>query len=275
MIGIFTVLIVQYYIVFEDTFLYFFPVIISHSVQIIHNIIFFVIYAAFGKDQLGAYSYDIVSNIQFWFTLIITTSIALIPVILSRKVDNLFLNNIINNLRNGNFEEDCLKKIYTKKIEHMTRCTRSIIKFKKFLNDQRNYEPDNYVDKKMKDFVELYKNNRKSNVDKNHNQNLEVKMTEQLAETEIKNHYTDREYIRARSMDLKSNFFKTIQTINMKLKNRRRRSSFKEVKELYATDEAKVSNLKIDDENEMEEKQKNESPVNQPKLFKNNENKEP
>ena len=144
MIGILTVLIVQYYIIFEDTFLYFFPVILSHSVQIVHNIIFLVVYAAFGKDQLGAYSYDIVSNIQFWFTLIITTSIALIPVILSRRVDNLFLNNIINNLRNGNFEEDCLKKIYTKKIEHMTRCTRSIIKFKKFIKMGPRLIPDRH-----------------------------------------------------------------------------------------------------------------------------------
>lgn len=176
---------------------------------------FFALYGALGTDQLGAFTFDIVSNLQFWFTLIITIIIALVPVIISKKVDNLFLNNIINNLRNGNYEEDCLKKIYTKKIEHMSRCTRSIFKFKKFLHQKKEYEPDNYVDKKMKDFVEMYKNNRKSEKNNYMNEVNQLNVN----------------YIRAKSVDVKSNFFKTLQSINNKIQNNKRKLSLNENKE--------------------------------------------
>jgi hypothetical protein len=153
-----------------------------------HNIIFFALYSAFGTDQLGAFTFELISNLQFWFTLLITISIALVPIIISRKVDNLFLYNIINNLRNGNYEEDCLKKIYTKKIEHMSRCTRSIFKFKRFLHENGEYEPDNF-----KEYDQF-----------------------------------NIRYIRAKSVDVKSNFFKTLQSINFKIRNNKRKLSLKD-----------------------------------------------
>jgi len=208
---------VQYYIIFEDTYLYYGPVIIAHFVQIFVDIIFFVIYPLFGNDQLGAYTFDIVGNLQFWFTLVITCAIALTPVIISRKVDNLFLNTIINNLRNGNIEDDSLKKIYTKKIEHMSRCTRSVFKFKKFLNEKREFEPDNYVDKKMMEFVELYKSNKKS--EKN------------LLDPKFGNRA-----VRANSLDIKTNFFKSLQSINQKIKNKQNIPDIKEIKEYFSND---------------------------------------
>jgi hypothetical protein len=161
LLGVLTVLIVQYYIIFQDTFLYSTPVIIAHSVQITFNIFFFVVYGFLGNDQLGAYTFDIVSNVKFWFTLIITLAIDLLFVIISRKIDILLSDNIINNLRNRKYEDDYLKKLYIKKLEHMAKCTRSIAKFKKIYKQIDQYQAENYADRKMKEFVEMYRKNKR------------------------------------------------------------------------------------------------------------------
>jgi hypothetical protein len=160
LLGIMTVLIVQYFIIFQDTNKYFFPVIMFHSIQILINIILFVTYASFGSDQLGAYTFDIVSNIKFWFVLVITLAIDLLFVIISRKIDNLLSDTIINNLRNSKYEHDYTKKLYIKKIEHMSKWTRYVARFKKIYNNN-NYEADTYADRKMKELVEKYRKNNK------------------------------------------------------------------------------------------------------------------
>jgi hypothetical protein len=166
-------------------------------------------YAVLGNDQLGAYTYDIISNIQFCFTLIITLAIALVPVIISRKVDNLYLNNIINNLRNRKYEDDYLRKIYTKKLKHMSKCTRSVVKFKKIYqaNEQNQYEGgDNYADRKMKEIVELYRNNRRS-----------------LRNSNVVNIKRNKNLNRAKSME--TELIKKLKTLNLKIKNKAKRNS--------------------------------------------------
>jgi hypothetical protein len=124
-------------------------------------ICFIFIYASTGKDSLGAYTYDIISNVEFWFILVISSSMCLIPIIISRKVDLLFSISIINNIRNKKFEDDYLKKTYIKKLENMTKCTRSLARFKRIYKAENEFVPQNYADKKMKEFVELYKNLKK------------------------------------------------------------------------------------------------------------------
>jgi hypothetical protein len=130
---------------------------ITFSVQVVTIIIFVFIYASTGTENLGIYTYDIIAGIQFWFILLISTSMCLIPVIISRKVYLLFSINIINNIRNRKFEDDYLRKTYIKKLENMTKCTRSLAKFKKIYKADNDFLANNYADKKMKDLVELYK----------------------------------------------------------------------------------------------------------------------
>jgi hypothetical protein len=84
-------------------------------------------------------------------------AISLIPIIISRKIDLHFSHTIINNIRNKRFEDDYLRKTYLKKLENMSRCTRSLAKFKKLYKVEEQHVADNYADRKMKEFVELYK----------------------------------------------------------------------------------------------------------------------
>jgi hypothetical protein len=88
-------------------------------------------------------------------------AISLIPIIISRKIDLHFSHNIINNIRNRRFEDDYLRKTYLKKLENMSRCTRSLAKFKKLYKVEEHFVAENYADKKMKEFVELYKTLKK------------------------------------------------------------------------------------------------------------------
>lgn len=154
------------------------PVYIAHGVQIIVLIVFFNIYACFGSDELGLYTYDVISNIKFWFTFLVILVIALIPVIISRKVEFFLTQNIINNLRNRNFEDDYTRKICIKKIEQMHKCSRSLAKFRKIYKAKKknsHFSVKNLADKKMKDYVDQYENAKKMNkINKNINNSNEI-----------------------------------------------------------------------------------------------------
>ena len=89
----------------------------------------------------------------------------LIPVYISKYATYLFGDNIINNIRNGNYEHDLKRKKYVKKINQMMKCTRSVAKFKKIYHNQQTNQnqDDNFAEKKMKEMVEMYKKNKKAN----------------------------------------------------------------------------------------------------------------
>ncbi len=137
---------------------------IPHTVQITVNIIFFNIYACYGSDELGLYTYDIISNFKFWFSFFLILVIALIPVIISKKVEFFLSHNIVDNLRNRNFEDDYTRKICIKKIEQVHKCSRSLAKFRKIYKANKNNNTlniQNLADKKMKEIVDQYNYSKK------------------------------------------------------------------------------------------------------------------
>src|SRR5690348_8726035 len=107
--------------------------------------------------QASGILWDVLFNIQFWLTMVLTSFITLIPVIVSRHSELLFSDNIINNVRHKRYERDYLKKTYAKKLSEMQKYSRSVAKFKKIYMQNADYEPDNLADKKMKDVVDYYK----------------------------------------------------------------------------------------------------------------------
>lgn len=152
-----TVLIVQYVILFIDTNKYYIWVYLCHGAQILVNLLFGIIYGLCGDNELGAYTFDVLSNWTFWLTLICCIHMCLIPVYFSRYFDFLFSDTLINNLRNKRMQNDFAKKMYIKKIEHMVKCTRSLAKFKKIYNALDEFKADNFADRKMREIVQLYK----------------------------------------------------------------------------------------------------------------------
>jgi len=105
-------------------------------------------------------------------------------VIISRKIEFFLSQNIVNNLRNRNFEDDYTRKICVKKIEQMHKCSRSLAKFRKIYNANKNNKTmniQNLADKKMKEIVDQYKKSKiesksKKNFKEESNNNKEQKL---------------------------------------------------------------------------------------------------
>lgn len=124
---------------------------------------FLFIHNAENSGQLSGITFDCLGNIFFWITTIFTSAVCLIPFFIARRIEYHFSENIINNLMQKKYQHDYAKKIYGKKLEQMTKCTRSIAKFKRMYKANNNeIEVDNYRDKKMKEIVDMYKTNKKS-----------------------------------------------------------------------------------------------------------------
>jgi hypothetical protein len=110
--------------------------------------------------EVSGITEEITGNPLFWMALSLTSAIALVPFYIARRADLHFSDNIINNLKRKKYELNYAKKIYIKKLEYETRKTRTLIKFRRLYKD-RNLNPDNFADKRMKEIVDQYRISRK------------------------------------------------------------------------------------------------------------------
>jgi hypothetical protein len=123
--------------------------------------------------EISGITGDIVNNFLFWIATLFICTMTLVPFFILRRADYHFSENIVNNLRQRKYEHDYAKKVYVKKLEQMTKATRSIAKFKRLYKDT-NIETDTYADKQMLEMVKVYKSNR--NI-KGNNENVNKKTT--------------------------------------------------------------------------------------------------
>jgi len=144
---------------------------IIYRIQFIINLIFLIIHDSRNAGEASGITGEVVGNLLFWVTTIITSCFALVPFFIIRRADYHFSENIISNVRQKKYEHDYAKKVYVKKLEQITKATRSIAKFKR-LYKESNMQADNYADKQLIELVKLFKNNRKSNPIKQVNKNL-------------------------------------------------------------------------------------------------------
>ena len=176
-LSMFTLLVVQYVILFLDTNKFYIWVYLAHGAQILVNVLFGVCYGLGESDELGAYTFDVLSNWNFWLSLICCIHMCLIPVYISKYCEYLFGDNIINNIRNNKYEVDLNRKKLVKKINQMMKCTRSITKFKKVYKKDKDIQDENFADRKMKELVELYRKNKNIKVSRNKNPNINTSFT--------------------------------------------------------------------------------------------------
>jgi len=111
--------------------------------------------------QIGGILFDIIANIQIWLIVFLSTFTCILPYMIYRRWEILFYDDIINNLRHDKYEQDYNKKTYIKKIEAVSKYTRSIAKFRKIFNKDENFEPENLADKKIKAVVDGFRSSKK------------------------------------------------------------------------------------------------------------------
>ena len=111
--------------------------------------------------QVGGILHDIIGNFQIWLIILLTTVTCVLPYVIYRRWEVMFYDDIINNLRHDKYEQDYNKKTYKKKIEAVTKYTRSIAKFRKIFNKQDDFEPENLADKKIKAVVDGFRSSKR------------------------------------------------------------------------------------------------------------------
>ena len=101
--------------------------------------------------------FGIITTTKFWATQGLTVVFSLFLICIYQRLNLLFNDTVINNLLLQKYQFDQDKRKIIKKISRMSEISRNITKFKKILCEQ-NYVPDNYADKRVKAWVDTYKN---------------------------------------------------------------------------------------------------------------------
>lgn len=192
-----SLLVVQYVIIFLDSNKISFWICLCHFIQILVNVLFGIIYGKTGTEELGIYTFDTLKCWYFWLALLCSCHMTLILVYIEKYVLYLFSDDLINNIRNGNYQNDLLRKKLIKKIEQMNKYQRNLEKFKEILENYNTFECKNFRDRKMKEVVTAYlKSNENINTQisdgnqpKTKNQGVSLNMKD--AGQEVRNNNND------------------------------------------------------------------------------------
>jgi len=103
---------------------------------------------------------DVLQNLNFWLTSLLTIACCVVPFYIIRRVEFFSSDTIINNLRKKNYQDDFKKKYLVKGLEGMSKNLRYVVKFKKILQGAE-IEDDNYANKRVKELVEQFQSSRK------------------------------------------------------------------------------------------------------------------
>lgn len=195
-----SIIFIHFLIIFEDSHMYTLLNTFAYVLQVVIIFLFMVIHDNISYKDIGGLARDILLNLTFWLTMISTTAVCIVPFYLLRRAEFHFSGNIIINLRQKKFEHDYARKYYQKKLQQMTKATRSIAKFKRLYKlNQDNLDEDNYADKQMKLMVDEYKTKKskirstvlerteeaKINIDLNRNKRLVRRRSASLKEMNI------------------------------------------------------------------------------------------
>ena len=163
----FSIIATHFFMVYLDTSLFNYIIIIIFFIQIIADILFVVIMNNIDDDSKLS---NIVGEVTNSSTICFLASIGICGFIcvcfyILRRAEFYFGLNLVNLIKMDKIEEIYLGKYYKKKLNQMIRAIRGIVKFKKIqkeMNEIKNEknENENLVDIKMKKMVEHYENNR-------------------------------------------------------------------------------------------------------------------
>ena len=166
-----SVLVIHFFMVYLDTSLFNYIIIIIFIIQIFLDIVFFLIMNRVPSDnKLSGVTSYLLSTTHF-FTLVASCAIICLPFYILRRMEYYFGLNITNFIKNNNIETIFKGKFYTKKIRQMIRAISAIIKFKRINNEliivdrkNNNNKKEKYeslIDNKMAKAVEYYISSKK------------------------------------------------------------------------------------------------------------------
>ena len=160
----FTIIFIHFFMVFSDTLFIDYFILLFYSLQIIINVVYFIVYNAIDLNvDINGDLYVFLGNATFWLAIILSCSIILIPFFILRRAEFFFGGFIVDKIKQNKFEQYYIEKFYQKKIDQMTRATRSVAKFRKIYKNENiiDIAHDNLADQQMRKIVDEYKNYKK------------------------------------------------------------------------------------------------------------------
>ena len=166
----FSIVATHFFMIYIDTALYNYLVIIFFFVQVIADILFVIIMNSIDNDfQLSGIVGEVTNSPICFLTDIVVCGFICLCYFILRQAEFFFGVNLVNLIKMNKLEAIYIGKYYKKKINQMIRAIRGIVKFKKIhkemkgmkindVNDNNQYE--NLVDIKMKKMVQDYENQK-------------------------------------------------------------------------------------------------------------------
>ena len=166
----FSIVATHLFMIYTDTALYNYLVIIFFFVQVIADILFVIIMNSIDNDfQLSGIVGEVTNSPICFLTDIVVCGFICLCYFILRQAEFFFGVNLVNLIKMNKLEAIYIGKYYKKKINQMIRAIRGIVKFKKIhkemkgmkindVNDNNQYE--NLVDIKMKKMVQDYENQK-------------------------------------------------------------------------------------------------------------------
>ena len=166
----FSIVFTHFFMVYIDTSLFNYLVIIFFFVQIIADILFVIIMNSIDNDfPLSGIVGEVTNSPLCFLTSIVICGFVCLCYFILRRAEFFFGINLVNLIKMNKLEAIYIGKYYKKKINQMIRAIRGIVKFKKIhkeMKGMKNYEEnnknqyENLVDLKMKKMVQEYENRR-------------------------------------------------------------------------------------------------------------------
>jgi len=171
---------IQFIILIDDTNLWNKEVFIAWAWQVLTMLFILVLFEYFGFIEISHEIYGIFNSLNFWLTLGFSIIISVIWVTLYQRLRLLFFDSVTNNLIFKKYSLDQEKLKLIKKIEKMSEISRHVAKFKKILKDD-NFKIDNYGDKRVKIWVDKYKNSEYEDEERQKRRSIKYNLSNNLS----------------------------------------------------------------------------------------------
>ena len=158
----FSIIFIHFFMIYIDTSLFNYLVVIFLFLQILGDFLFIVIFNKIENDnKLSGIVGEIIHFDNSFLTVIINCAVCCLPFYILRRAELFFGLNYSNLIKLNKLEAIYLGNYYKKEVEKMIRATRAIAKFKRIhkefkLDKKPNDKNDNLNDRKMRKLIERW-----------------------------------------------------------------------------------------------------------------------
>ena len=161
LVSLWGMIISTYIVLITDTYYYNVSSCALHGLQVFVLIVFPIVHNTFEHYLISGRMVDIISTNKFWLVLIVSVYGNYLLFYIARTFQRFIPGNIVSRVRMNDIANDIKQISCLKKYIEAQKYERCVHKFKKVYKKRfMENESENYVDKKIREFVEQFKTNR-------------------------------------------------------------------------------------------------------------------